>query len=69
VIRPYKSIWPVVDPSAYVDVSAQVIGDVTLGPETSVWMNVVIRGDVNHVRIGARTNMQVLTLIHVMRDL
>jgi len=68
VIRPYKSIWPVVDPSAYVDVSAQVIGDVTLGPESSVWMNVVIRGDVNHVRIGARTNIQDLTLIHVMRD-
>lgn len=68
MIRPYKSIWPVVDPSAYVDVSAQVIGDVTLGPESSVWMNVVIRGDVNHVRIGARTNIQDLTLIHVMRD-
>jgi carbonic anhydrase/acetyltransferase-like protein (isoleucine patch superfamily) len=68
VIRPFKSIWPVVDPSAYVDVSAQVIGDVTLGPESSVWMNVVIRGDVNHVRIGARTNIQDLTLIHVMRD-
>ncbi len=68
MIRPFKSIWPVVDPSAYVDVSAQVIGDVTLGPESSVWMNVVIRGDVNHVRIGARTNIQDLTLIHVMRD-
>jgi len=68
VIRPFKSVWPVVDPSAYVDVSAQVIGDVTLGPESSVWMNVVIRGDVNRVRIGARTNIQDLTLIHVMRD-
>lgn len=68
MIRPFKSIWPVVDPSAYVDVSAQVIGDVTLGPESSVWMNVVIRGDVNRVRIGARTNIQDLTLIHVMRD-
>jgi gamma-carbonic anhydrase len=68
VIRPFKSIWPVIDPSAYVDVSAQVIGDVTLGPESSVWMNVVIRGDVHHIRIGARTNIQDLTLIHVMRD-
>jgi carbonic anhydrase/acetyltransferase-like protein (isoleucine patch superfamily) len=68
VIRPFKSIWPVVDPTAYVDQSAQVIGDVTLGPESSVWMNVVIRGDVHHIRIGARTNIQDLTLIHVMRD-
>jgi len=68
VIRPFKSVWPVVDPSAYIDGSAQVIGDVTLGPESSVWMNVVIRGDVHHIRIGARTNIQDLTLIHVMRD-
>lgn len=68
MIRSFKSISPRVDPTAYVDVSAQVIGDVTLGAESSVWMNVVIRGDVNHIRIGARTNIQDLTLIHVMRD-
>jgi carbonic anhydrase/acetyltransferase-like protein (isoleucine patch superfamily) len=68
VIRSFKSISPRVAPTAYVDVSAQVIGDVTLGAESSVWMNVVIRGDVNHIRIGARTNIQDLTLIHVMRD-
>ena len=68
MIRPFKSTWPVIDPSAYVDVSAQVIGDVTLGAESSVWMNVVIRGDVHRIRIGARTNIQDLTLIHVMRD-
>jgi carbonic anhydrase/acetyltransferase-like protein (isoleucine patch superfamily) len=51
-----------------VDASAQVIGDVVVGPESSVWMNVVIRGDVNHVRVGSRTNIQDLTLVHVMRD-
>lgn len=68
MIRPFKSIWPTVDPTAYVDASAQVIGQVTLGPESSVWMNVVIRGDVHYIRIGARTNIQDLTLIHVMRD-
>ncbi len=50
------------------DASAQVIGDVQLGPESSVWMNVVVRGDVNYVRIGARTNIQDLTLVHVMCD-
>jgi carbonic anhydrase/acetyltransferase-like protein (isoleucine patch superfamily) len=68
MIRPFRQILPTVAPSAYVDVSAQVIGDVHVGPESSVWMNVVIRGDVNSVRIGARSNVQDLTLVHVMRD-
>ncbi len=68
MIRPFRNVLPTVHPSAYVDVSAQVIGDVQIGAESSVWMNVVIRGDVNHVRIGARSNVQDLTLIHVMRD-
>jgi carbonic anhydrase/acetyltransferase-like protein (isoleucine patch superfamily) len=68
VLRPFRSILPTVDPSAYVDMSAQVIGDVHLGAESSVWMNVVIRGDVNYIRIGARSNIQDLTLVHVMRD-
>jgi carbonic anhydrase/acetyltransferase-like protein (isoleucine patch superfamily) len=51
-----------------VDASAQVIGNVALGPESSVWMNVVIRGDVNHVRVGSRSNIQDLTLVHGMHD-
>ncbi len=68
MLRPFRSVLPTVDPTAYVDVSAQVIGDVHLGAESSVWMNVVIRGDVNRVRIGARTNVQDLTLVHVMRE-
>ena len=59
---------PAVDDSAYVDQSAQVIGDVQIGAESSIWMNVVIRGDVNGIRIGARTNIQDLTMVHVMRD-
>ena len=67
MLRTYRSVLPTVDPSAFVDVSAQVIGDVHIGPESSVWMNVVVRGDVNHIRIGARTNVQDLTLVHVMR--
>jgi carbonic anhydrase/acetyltransferase-like protein (isoleucine patch superfamily) len=57
---------PTVDPTAYIDVSAQVIGDVTLGAESSVWMNVVLRGDVNTIRIGARSNVQDGTIVHVM---
>ena len=68
MIRRFKNQTPVVDPSAYVDESAQVIGDVQIGAETSVWMNVVIRGDVNSIRIGTRTNIQDLTLVHGMRD-
>jgi carbonic anhydrase/acetyltransferase-like protein (isoleucine patch superfamily) len=65
VIRQFKDKTPVVDASAYVDVSAQVIGGVQIGPESSVWMNVVIRGDVNDIRIGRRTNIQDLTMVHV----
>ena len=68
MLRAYRSINPTVHPSAFVDVSAQVIGDVHMGPESSVWMNVVVRGDVNSIRIGARTNIQDLTMVHVMRD-
>jgi carbonic anhydrase/acetyltransferase-like protein (isoleucine patch superfamily) len=68
MLRPFRSIHPKVHPSAFVDMSAQVIGDVHIGPESSVWMNVVVRGDVNHIRIGSRTNVQDLTLVHVMRE-
>ena len=68
MLRSFKNISPRVDPSAFVDESAQVIGDVQIGAESSVWMNVVIRGDVNHIRIGNRTNIQDLTMVHVMRE-
>ena len=65
MLRKFRGILPTVDPTAYVDESAQVIGDVHIGPETSVWMNAVIRGDVNAIRIGARTNLQDGTVVHV----
>lgn len=68
MLRKYRNIVPTVDRSAYVDESAQVIGDVIIGAESSVWMNVVIRGDVHHIRIGRRTSVQDLTMVHVMRD-
>jgi carbonic anhydrase/acetyltransferase-like protein (isoleucine patch superfamily) len=67
MLRPYRGVLPTVHESAYIDPSAQVIGDVHIGPESSVWMNVVIRGDVHRVRIGARTNVQDGTIVHVMR--
>lgn len=59
---------PVVHPSVFVDESAQVIGDVEIGAESSVWMNAVIRGDVHRIRIGRRTNVQDGSVIHVMHD-
>jgi carbonic anhydrase/acetyltransferase-like protein (isoleucine patch superfamily) len=68
MLRAFKGQSPRVDATAYVDDSAQVIGDVHIGAESSIWMNVVIRGDVNHIRIGKRTNIQDLTMVHVMRD-
>lgn len=65
MIRPYKEIRPRLGARAWVDVSAQVIGDVELGEDASVWMNTVIRGDVNRIRIGARTNVQDGCVLHV----
>jgi carbonic anhydrase/acetyltransferase-like protein (isoleucine patch superfamily) len=68
MLRPYRGRMPVVHPTAFVDDSAQVIGDVEIGAESSVWMNAVIRGDVQTIRIGSRTNVQDGTIIHVMHD-
>ena len=68
MLRPYKDRLPEVHPTAYIDQSAQVIGDVTIGEQSSVWMTVVIRGDVNYIRIGDRTNIQDGTVVHVMHD-
>ena len=61
----YNGATPQVDPTAYVQKSAQLIGDVTIGAQSSVWFNVVIRGDVHFIRIGARTNIQDNSTVHV----
>ena len=66
MIRSYRGVLPVVDPTAYVDESAQIIGAVELGAESSVWMNAVLRGDVHRITIGRRTNVQDGTIVHVM---
>ena len=68
MLRPYKGTLPVIHSSVFVDPSAQVIGRVEIGAESSVWMNVVVRGDVNWIRIGARSNIQDGTIVHVMKD-
>lgn len=64
MIRPYKGKTPKIAASAYVDPSAQVIGDVTLGERSSVWCNVTLRGDVNTITIGDDSNVQDGTVLH-----
>jgi gamma-carbonic anhydrase len=56
---------PQIDPAAFVAPGAQLIGDVAIGPDSSIWYNCVLRADVNRIRIGARTNIQDGTVIHV----
>lgn len=68
MILTYGGKTPLVHQTAYVQDSARVIGDVSIGAESSMWFNVVIRADVHHVRIGARTNVQDNSTIHVTRD-
>ena len=67
MIRSYRGTLPAIDPSAYVDPGAQIIGDVVIGAQSSIWCNAVVRGDVNIIRIGARTNVQDLSVLHVTR--
>jgi carbonic anhydrase/acetyltransferase-like protein (isoleucine patch superfamily) len=69
MIRSYQGVIPTVPSSCYIDASAQVIGDVVLGEHASVWMNAVVRGDVNSIRIGARSNVQDCAVLHGMRHL
>jgi carbonic anhydrase/acetyltransferase-like protein (isoleucine patch superfamily) len=66
-IRPYRGTHPQIAASAYIDPAAIIIGDVHIGDDSSVWPCTVIRGDVNHIRIGARTNIQDGSILHVMR--
>jgi carbonic anhydrase/acetyltransferase-like protein (isoleucine patch superfamily) len=65
MIRNYQDLTPRIHETAWVSQSADVIGDVRIGEQSSVWYGCVVRGDVFHVRIGARSNIQDLTVIHV----
>ena len=67
MLRPYKDVLPRVHRTAYVDHSAQVIGDVEIGEESSIWMAAVVRGDVHWIKVGRRSNIQDGTVVHVMR--
>ena len=66
-IRAYRGKRPAIAASAYIDPASVIIGDVTIGEDASVWPMCVIRGDVHHIRIGARTNIQDGSVLHVMR--
>ncbi|HMS84952.1 MAG TPA: gamma carbonic anhydrase family protein [Nitrospira sp.] len=68
MLRTFQGIKPTVPKSCFVDTTAVVIGDVVLGEESSVWFNAVIRGDVHYIRIGNRTNVQDLCMLHVTHD-
>jgi len=64
-LRPYLGIYPQIDPTAYIDPSAIIIGQVSLGSNSSIWCNAVARGDVAAIKIGKNTNIQDLTMLHV----
>ena len=61
----FKGIQPVIDPSVYVAPGAMIIGDVVIGPESSIWFGALVRADVHYIRIGAQTNIQDQCMLHV----
>ncbi|MBB5685831.1 gamma carbonic anhydrase family protein [Sphingobium boeckii] len=63
-IIPFNGKTPRIDPSAFIAPGCRIIGDVEIGPEASIWYNCVLRGDVNFIRVGARTNIQDGSVIH-----
>lgn len=67
-IRPYRERSPQLGARVYVDPAASVIGDVELGDDVSIWPSAVLRGDVHHIRVGARSNIQDGAIIHVTHD-
>jgi carbonic anhydrase/acetyltransferase-like protein (isoleucine patch superfamily) len=69
MVRTYQGHTPIIPHNCYVDHSAQVIGDVVLGEQASIWMNAVVRGDVHSIRIGAGSNVQDCAVLHGQRNL
>jgi carbonic anhydrase/acetyltransferase-like protein (isoleucine patch superfamily) len=66
-ILTFEGTVPRIDPSAWVAPTALVLGDVAIGAQSSVWFHCVLRGDTNFIRIGARTNIQDGSILHVNR--
>ncbi len=69
MIRTYRGLTPRIPVTCYVDLSAQILGDVVLGENSSVWMNAVLRGDVHSIRVGANSNVQDCAVLHGQRNL
>ena len=69
MIRSYQGTLPRIPVSCYIDPSAQILGDVVLGERSSVWMNAVLRGDVNSIRVGSCSNVQDCSVLHGQRNL
>jgi carbonic anhydrase/acetyltransferase-like protein (isoleucine patch superfamily) len=67
VILPFKGHWPRIHETAFIAPSADIVGDVEIGSHSSVWFQCVVRGDVHSIRIGSRTNVQDLTMLHCTR--
>lgn len=67
-VRPYRDTLPRLGERVYVDPAATLVGDVVLGDDVSLWPGTVVRGDVNFIRIGARSNLQDGTVVHVSHD-
>lgn len=68
LIKPYKGIHPKIHPTVFVVETAVIIGDVEIGEYSSIWFNAVVRGDVHYIRIGERTNIQDLCMLHVTKE-
>jgi carbonic anhydrase/acetyltransferase-like protein (isoleucine patch superfamily) len=68
MIRTFQGVTPTIPKSCFIEETGVVIGDVVMGEQCSVWFHAVIRGDVNYIRIGHRTNVQDLCMLHVTHD-
>jgi carbonic anhydrase/acetyltransferase-like protein (isoleucine patch superfamily) len=69
MIRSYQGKLPKIASGCYIDPSAQILGDVEIGERSSVWMNAVLRGDVNSIRLGSCSNVQDCSVLHGQRNL
>ena len=65
IIKSFNGISPKIHETAFVAPGAHIIGDVVIGPHASIWYGCILRGDLNHIRVGARTNIQDGTIVHV----
>mgnify|MGYP001042896183 CR=1 FL=1 len=68
IILPYRGVYPRIAESAYIAPTATIIGDVEIGEGSNIWFGCVLRGDVNEIRVGAGTNIQDGTVVHVSRE-